>query len=78
MVKKAWKNAKSLFPDIIISDVMMPEMDGIEMCKHIRNDLSIAYIPIILLTAKGNVEHQIEGYESELTYIFRNRFLSSY
>lgn len=42
----------------------MPEMDGIEMCKHIRNDLSIAYIPIILLTAKGNVEHQIEGYES--------------
>lgn len=56
----------------------MPEMDGIEMCKHIRNDLSIAYIPIILLTAKGNVEHQIEDMNPELTYIFRNRFLSSY
>ena len=62
--KEGLEKCKSLFPDIIISDVMMPEMDGIEMCKHIRNDLSIAYIPIILLTAKGNVEHQIEGYES--------------
>ncbi|MFR8655611.1 MAG: response regulator [Bacteroides caccae] len=55
---------KTLYPDIIISDVMMPGIDGIEMCKRIRNDLSIAYIPIILLTAKGNVESQIEGYES--------------
>lgn len=55
---------KSIFPDIIISDVMMPEMNGIEMCRQIRDDLSVAYIPIILLTAKGNVEHQIEGYES--------------
>lgn len=54
----------SIFPDIIISDVMMPEMDGIEMCRQIKNNLSIAYIPIILLTAKSNVESQIEGYES--------------
>lgn len=55
---------ESIYPDIIISDVMMPEMDGIEMCKRIRNNLSIAYIPIILLTAKADVENQIEGYES--------------
>lgn len=55
---------ETLYPDIIISDVMMPEMDGIEMCKKIRENLSIAYIPIILLTAKGNVDNQIEGYES--------------
>lgn len=54
----------SYFPDIIISDVMMPEMDGIEMCRRIKNNLSIAYTPIILLTAKDNVESQIEGYES--------------
>lgn len=54
----------SIFPDIIISDVMMPEMDGIEMCRRIKNNLSVAYIPIVLLTAKGNVESQIEGYES--------------
>lgn len=62
--KEGLEKCKVLFPDIIISDVMMPEMDGVEMCRQIRNDLSIAYIPIILLTAKGNVEHQIEGYES--------------
>lgn len=52
------------FPDLIISDVMMPEMDGIEMCKRIRGNLALAYIPIILLTAKGEVDNEIEGYES--------------
>ncbi len=55
---------EKIMPDILISDVMMPEMDGIEMCSHIRNNLSIAYLPIILLTAKSQVEDQIEGYES--------------
>lgn len=54
----------SIFPDIIVSDVMMPEMDGIKMCRHIKNNLSVAYIPLVLLTAKDNVESQIEGYES--------------
>ena len=43
---------------------MMPEMDGIEMCRQIKNNLSVAYIPLVLLTAKDNVESQIEGYES--------------
>lgn len=55
---------ESLVPDIIVSDVMMPEMDGVEMCRHIRNNLSIAYLPIVLLTAKSEIEDQIEGYES--------------
>lgn len=54
----------SVFPDIIVSDVMMPEMDGIEMCRLIKNNLSVAYIPLVLLTAKDAVESQIEGYES--------------
>lgn len=39
-------------------------MDGIEMCRRIKNNLSIAYIPLVMLTAKDNVESQIEGYES--------------
>lgn len=52
------------FPDAIVSDVMMPEMDGIEMCRRIKNNLSVAYIPLVLLTAKDNVESQIDGYES--------------
>lgn len=54
----------SIFPDIIVSDVMMPEMDGTELCKHIKNNLSVASIPFVLLTAKDTVESQIEGYES--------------
>lgn len=62
--KKGLELCESLYPDVIISDVMMPEMDGIAMCQQIRDNLSIAYIPIILLTAKDEVESQIEGYES--------------
>ena len=54
----------SLFPDLIVSDVMMPEMDGIELCRCIKNNLSVASIPLVLLTAKDTVESQIEGYES--------------
>ena len=56
--------ALKFLPDIIISDVMMPELDGVEMCRHIKNNLSVAYIPVVMLTAKDNVESQIEGYES--------------
>lgn len=58
------KYCNEYYPDLVISDVMMPKMDGIEMCKSIRNNLSIAYTPIIMLTAKSTVENQIEGYES--------------
>ena len=49
--------------DVIFSDIKMPEMDGIQLCAAIRENLNIAYTPIILLTAKNDVEHQIEGYE---------------
>ena len=54
----------SVFPDLIISDVMMPEMNGIELCREVRNNLSIASIPIILLTAKESIQSQLDGYES--------------
>ena len=55
---------QTLFPDVIVSDVMMPEMDGMEMCRQIKNNLSLATIPLVMLTAKDSVESQIEGYES--------------
>ena len=48
-------------PDLIISDVMMPHKNGIDMCYDIKNDIRISHIPIILLTARTSFEHKIEG-----------------
>ncbi|WP_040540363.1 hybrid sensor histidine kinase/response regulator transcription factor [Pedobacter arcticus] len=49
--------------DLIISDVMMPEMDGIQFCKKIKQNISTCHIPVILLTAKNETTHHIKGLE---------------
>jgi signal transduction histidine kinase/DNA-binding response OmpR family regulator len=62
--KEGWQQALSLVPDLIVSDVTMPEMTGIELCKKIKRDPRTSHIPIILLTARTAEEQQMEGLET--------------
>lgn len=51
-------------PDIVISDIMMPVKDGIELCKEIKNNIATSHIPVILLTAKDTLQDKTEGYDA--------------
>lgn len=62
--KMGYEKARKHAPEIVLSDVMMPEMDGIELCKLIKNNLYTSHIPVVLLTAKAMVENQLEGLQT--------------
>lgn len=62
--REGMEQAFSKVPDIIVSDIMMPEMDGIKMTHILKEDIRTSHIPIILLTAKTSINDQEEGYDS--------------
>ena len=79
--KEGWELAQARIPNIIVSDIMMPVMDGIELCKRIKEDMRTSHIPVILLTAKDSLQDKEEGYasgaDSYLTKPFSAKLLHS-
>lgn len=57
------KQAKRELPDLILLDIMMPQIDGYQVCKILREDVSTRYIPVIILSAKGGIDNQVQGFE---------------
>lgn len=56
--------ANEIVPDLIVSDVMMPVMNGLEFCQRVKSGTATSHIPVILLTARALSQHQVEGYKS--------------
>ncbi len=63
--EKGIENAKETIPDLILSDVMMPKKNGYEVCRELKTDEKTSHIPIILLTAKSDIENKIEGLQTK-------------
>ena len=60
-ISEAFECLAQRLPDLILLDWMMPEMDGLELCEHLKSELDYSHIPIILLTAKTTLQAKIEG-----------------
>lgn len=59
--KEGLEQAKKLLPDLILSDVMMPELNGFELCKQLRKDINTSHIPLMFLTAKNMKDDELKG-----------------
>ena len=60
----AWEKLARVWPEIVLSDVMMPQVDGLELCRRLRADEKWRTLPVILLSAKGSTDHRVEGLQA--------------
>jgi DNA-binding response OmpR family regulator len=61
---EGWNMILAQQPDLVVSDIMMPEMNGIELCTKIKSDERVSHIPVILLTARSSDEQRLEGFKT--------------
>ena len=61
---RAYEKVVQDFPDLVLSDIMMPKRDGLELCTMIKNDIRVGHIPVILMTARSMVVHIKEGFQA--------------
>ena len=62
--REGWQKVISHLPELVVSDIMMPEMNGLDLCKKIKTDQRVSHTPVILLTARTAEEQKLEGFES--------------
>jgi signal transduction histidine kinase/DNA-binding response OmpR family regulator/ligand-binding sensor domain-containing protein len=73
-----YSKATDYQPDIIITDVMMPEMDGLELCRRLKDNIATNHIPIIILTARATAGYKMEGYQVGADAYIEKPFSSEY
>ncbi|MBN2612549.1 MAG: response regulator [Bacteroidales bacterium] len=61
--KAGFEKASEIIPDIILTDVMMPQMDGFELLRHLKDDIRTDHIPVVVLTARGDLQSKLTGLE---------------
>ena len=72
--KEAYTSALENTPDLIISDLMMPEMDGLELCRLMKTSIETCHVPFIMLTAKAGDDNVAEGYEYGADFYIKKPF----